>query len=75
MSNTIVIALIVKGIIHAMLKKDTVQVALLEETHFTDSEHLKLKRDWVGQMYSSSFNSESRGVAIHIHKHLAFTLD
>lgn len=51
------------------------QVALLQETHLTDLEHLKLKRDWVGQLYYSSFNSKSGGVAIHIHKHLAFTLD
>lgn len=50
-------------------------MALLQETHLTDLEHLKLKRDWVGQIYYSSFNSKSRGVAILIHKNLTFTLD
>lgn len=83
MSNTNIITLNVKGINHvvkrrkilSMLKKDKVQVALLQETHLTDSEHLKLKRDWVGQIYYSSFNSKSRGVAILIHKHLQFTLE
>lgn len=83
MSNIKIITLNVKGINHvikrrkvlSMLKKDKVQVALLQETHLTDLEHLKLKRDWVGQIYYSSFNSQSRGVAILIHKHLAFTLD
>lgn len=72
MSNTKIITLNVKGMNHvvkrrkilSMLKKDKVQVALLQETHLTDLEHLKLKRDWVGQIYSSSFNSKSRGVAI-----------
>lgn len=83
MSNTKIITLNVKGINHvvkrrkilSMLKKDKVQVALLQETHLTDLEHLKLKRDWVGQIYYSSFNSKSRGVAILIHKNLTFTLD
>uniref|UniRef100_A0A3Q3BYN0 exodeoxyribonuclease III n=1 Tax=Haplochromis burtoni TaxID=8153 RepID=A0A3Q3BYN0_HAPBU len=58
----------------SLLKKDRVQIALLQETHLTDSEHLKLKRDWVGQIYYSSFNSKSRGVAILVHKNLPFTL-
>ena len=83
MSSTKIITLNVKEINHvvkrrkllSMLKKDRVQVALLQETHLTDTEHLKLKRDWVGQIYYSSFNSRSRGAAILIHKCLPFTLD
>uniref|UniRef100_A0A3P9BZE4 exodeoxyribonuclease III n=1 Tax=Maylandia zebra TaxID=106582 RepID=A0A3P9BZE4_9CICH len=82
MSNTKIITLNVKGINHvikrrkiiSLLKKDRVQIALLQETHLTDSEHLKLKRDWVGQIYYSSFTSKSRGVAILVHKNLPFTL-
>lgn len=54
----------------SFLKKEKVHVALLQETHLTSQEHLKLKRDWVGQVFSSSFTSKSRGVAILIHKHL-----
>lgn len=46
---------------------------MLQETHLTDSEHLKLKKDWVGQVYHASFNSRSRGVAILIHKSLPLT--
>uniref|UniRef100_A0A3B4GB71 exodeoxyribonuclease III n=1 Tax=Pundamilia nyererei TaxID=303518 RepID=A0A3B4GB71_9CICH len=65
MSNIKIITLNVKGInhffkrhkIHSSLKKDRVQIALLQETHLTDSEHLKLN-DWVGQIYYSSFNSK-----------------
>lgn len=83
MSNTKIITLNVKGMnqvvkrckILSMLKKGKVQVALLQETHLTDLEHLKLKCDWVGQIYYSSFNSKSKWVAILIHKHLTFTLD
>uniref|UniRef100_A0A3Q4HJU4 exodeoxyribonuclease III n=1 Tax=Neolamprologus brichardi TaxID=32507 RepID=A0A3Q4HJU4_NEOBR len=81
--NITIITLNVKGINHVVkrhkilssLKKDRVPIALLQETHLTDSEHLKLKRDWVGQIYYSSFNSKSRGVAKLIHKNLPFTLN
>lgn len=48
---------------------------MLQETHLTDTEHLKLKRDWVGQVFYSSYNSKSRGVAILINKKLNFTID
>lgn len=47
-------------------------MALLQETHLEDSEHLKLKYSWVGQAYFSSFTTSSRGVAILIHKDLPF---
>ena len=36
---------------------------------------MKLKRDWVGQAYFSSFTSNSRGVAILIHKTIPFVLN
>ncbi len=82
-NDTKIITLNIKGInrvvkrckILSMLKKDKVQMALLQETHLTDPEHLKLKHDWVGQIYYFSFKSKSRGVAILIHKHLAFKLN
>uniref|UniRef100_A0A672P311 exodeoxyribonuclease III n=1 Tax=Sinocyclocheilus grahami TaxID=75366 RepID=A0A672P311_SINGR len=41
----------------------------------TETEHLKLRRGWVGQVFSSSFNSHSRGVAILIHKKLHFRFE
>uniref|UniRef100_A0A3P9HHD5 exodeoxyribonuclease III n=1 Tax=Oryzias latipes TaxID=8090 RepID=A0A3P9HHD5_ORYLA len=83
MSDIKILTLNVKGINHvvkrrkllSMLKKDKVQVALLQETHLTDPEHLKLRRDWVGQIFFASYTSKSRGVAILIHKHLPFTID
>lgn len=45
------------------LKKEQVHIALLQETHLSADEHLKLKRDWVGQVFSSSFTSKSRVLA------------
>lgn len=72
----------VKGIHHpikhkkilSFLKKYKVHIAFLQETHLMDKEHIKLKRDWVGQAYYSSFSSNSRGVAILIHKAIPFVL-
>lgn len=56
------------------LKQHKVDIALLQETHLTDSEPDKLKREWVGQVYYSSFTSRARGVAILINKHCPFQL-
>lgn len=37
------------------LKKDLVQILFLQETHLTDDEHKKYCRDWVGQIFFSSY--------------------
>lgn len=72
MSDIKIISLNLKGINHVnkrqkiilYLKREQAETALLQETHLTDTEHLKLRQGWVGQVFSSSFNSHSRGVAI-----------
>lgn len=77
------VSLNVKGVGHVVkrqktisfLKRENAQITLLQETHLTDLEHIKLRRSWVGQVFYSSFNSHSRGVAILVHKKLPFTLD
>lgn len=56
------------------LKSQQTDVAFIQETHLVDSEVVKLKRDWVGQVFYSSFNSKKRGVAILVHKKLNFVL-
>ena len=50
------------------LKGHSIDVAFIQETHLSDAEHTKLKRDWVGHVYYSSFTTKARGVAILIHK-------
>lgn len=47
-------------------------ILIFQETHLSNEEHKKLKRDWVGQVYFSSFTSNKRGTALLIHKKLPF---
>lgn len=55
----------------SQLKKMQCSIALLQETHLTDTEHNKLRREWVNLVYSAS-NGKTRGVAILISKTLPF---
>lgn len=57
------------------LKKHKVSVAMLQETHLSDIEHLKLKRGWVGQVYFSSYDTNKRGTAILINRNIPFILE
>ncbi len=57
------------------LKKERADIALLQETHLSKVEHDKFKKEWVGQVYSASFSSRSRGVAILIRKQLPFVIE
>lgn len=55
------------------LKKQKSDITLLQETRL--SEHLKLKRDWVGHTNFSSHLQNKRGTAILIKKNLPFILE
>lgn len=48
---------------------------MLQETHLTDSEHQNLKKQWPGQVFFSSFTSQSRGVVILIDKNIPFQME
>lgn len=83
MSDLKLISLNVKGINHVVkrqkilsfFQKEKCQIELLQETHLSDVEHIKLRRNWVGQVFFSSYKSNSRGVAILLHKNLSFKLE
>jgi len=51
-----------------------VDVAFVQESHVTDNEALKFKRDWVGHVFHSSFSSKQNGVMILINKKLNFVM-
>lgn len=54
------------------LKREEVEVALLQETYLSDSEHEKLKRWRFNQYCSSHRQGSKRGVLILISKNLGF---
>ncbi len=81
MDDVICVSYNVKGLsspvkrkkIFNQLKKMQCSIALLQETHLSDGEHLKLKREWVDQVYSASFSKgKKRGVAIMFSKSVFF---
>lgn len=58
------------------LKRLNCSIALLQETHLDDRKHQKLKREWVGQIFSASYeNRKKRGVAILCHKSIGLIPD
>ncbi len=52
------------------LKHEQADLAFIQETHLKDDEAKKFQRDWVGQVYYSSFSSKKNGVLILVHKRL-----
>uniref|UniRef100_A0A668SST9 exodeoxyribonuclease III n=1 Tax=Oreochromis aureus TaxID=47969 RepID=A0A668SST9_OREAU len=55
------------------LKLSRVDIAFIQEKHLCKSEALKLKRSWVGKVFSSPGTGKSRGVSALIHKAVSFT--
>lgn len=55
------------------LKKLNCAVAMLQETHLSEKEHVKLRREWVDQQYNSSYqNGRKRGLSILFSKTIYF---
>lgn len=54
------------------LKSLSSDIMFLQETHLRTGDHTRLRKQWVGQEFHSSFNSKSRGTAILIHKRVMF---
>ena len=55
------------------LKSLECDIAMLQETHLTKEETLKLKQHWVGQIFFSPGTKASRGVCILISETILFT--
>lgn len=63
-----------KKILTYLKSKDT-DIAFIQETHFKkEDEAMKIKRDWVGNVFHNSVSSKSCGVAILVNKKLNFIL-
>lgn len=52
----------------SILKADKADIVFLQETYLSDIEHSRLKTDWVGQVYFSSYKSHSRGTCILVNR-------
>uniref|UniRef100_A0A3B4EU41 exodeoxyribonuclease III n=1 Tax=Pundamilia nyererei TaxID=303518 RepID=A0A3B4EU41_9CICH len=52
--------------------KDLIHIPFLQET--PDDEHKKYCREWVGQIFFTSYSTNKRGVITLIHKNLPFTV-
>lgn len=61
-----------KVLIH--LRKLKANFVFLQKTHLCSSDHVRLKKDWVGQVYHSHFQFKSRGCSILIHKSTPFVV-
>ena len=47
-------------------------VMFLQETHLLNTDHQRLTRPWIGQIFHSRFNQKTRGTAILIRKNVLF---
>lgn len=55
------------------MKKEKVQIALLQEMHLSDQEHTKLEKGFYKYVYASSYGSgHCRGVATLISRQICF---
>ena len=82
MAKVMIVSYNVKGLNHPAKRKKVLtqlkgfkcDIAMLQETHLTEEETKKLKRDWVGQVFGSSFKKR-RGAAILIKQGVHFVAE
>lgn len=60
--------------IFSYIKSINADIMFIQETHLRNSDHQKLNRPWIGQVFHSKFNLKTRGVAILIRRNVHFTL-
>lgn len=54
------------------LRKLEAHIVYLQETHLKVEDHIRLRKNWIGQIYHSKFQAKARGTAILIHKSIPF---
>lgn len=57
------------------LKRLNSDIVFLQETHLRNSDHVKLKCPWVADVFHSTFNCKTRGVAVLIRRGIQFVPD
>uniref|UniRef100_A0AAX7UZH8 exodeoxyribonuclease III n=1 Tax=Astatotilapia calliptera TaxID=8154 RepID=A0AAX7UZH8_ASTCA len=67
------LTLLVKGLNRPVKRNKVLSHLLyLQETHLKHTDHARLRRNWVGQIFHSKFNGKARGAAILINKNTPF---
>lgn len=61
-----------RGKVLAHLKSLSSDIMFLQETHLKNNSQAKLRPEWIGQSYHSTFSAKARGVSILIHKGAPF---
>lgn len=56
------------------LRRLDVDIAFLQETHLMTSDHNRLCKGWVGQLYHSNYQCKSRGAAILVNRNTPFVM-
>lgn len=62
-----------RGKILSHLRQLNADIIFLQETHILNTDVIKLRRSWGGQVFHSSFNAKGRGTAILIRNNISFT--
>lgn len=61
-----------RGKVFAHLKSLSADIIFLQETHIRANEQLRLRANWISQVYQATFSSKARGVAILFKKSIPF---
>ena len=60
------------GQVLSLLKALNSDIMFLQETHLKNDAHSRLRSNWIGQIFHSTFSAKARGTAILIRKGIAF---
>lgn len=63
------------GRVMAHLNQLRGDIFFIQETHLCNKEVARLKKNWVGEMFHSTFNGKARGTAVIIRKGIPFVPD
>lgn len=61
-----------RGKVLSHLKSLNSDIMFLQETHLKNDAHSRLRSNWIGHIYHSTFSSKARGAAILIRKGIPF---
>ena len=61
--------------VYSYLKRHSVHIALIQESHLTQAETHKLRRRWRGQIWATSYSTYARGAMVWIRPGVPFSAE